>query len=104
MSQARVSLPRRAIGAVRRRFRWDYRLDPRIAYLSPMPPAPTGIATYSRAVLEGLQRIGYRAHRIQPIWPIEPKHEAQIPWHTLGVYHIGNNVGFHRDIDRKSVV
>jgi glycosyltransferase involved in cell wall biosynthesis len=68
-----------------------------------MPPAPTGIATYSRAVLEGLQRIGYRAHRIQPIWPIEPKHEAQIPWHTLGVYHLGNNVAFHRDIYRHAI-
>lgn len=103
MPGASVSLPRRAIGAVRRLFRWDHRLDPRIAYLSPMPPAPTGIATYSRAVLEGLERIGYREHRLQPIWPVEPKHEAQIPWHILGIYHLGNNVAFHRDIYRHAI-
>lgn len=103
MARGQASLPRRVIGRMRRAFRWDHRIEPRIAYLSPMPPAPTGIATYSRAVLEGLQRIGYRAHRIHPIWPIEPKHEAQIPWHTMGVYHLGNNVGFHRDIYRHAI-
>lgn len=103
MARARVSLPRRIVGRVRRAFRWDHRMEPRIAYLSPMPPAPTGIATYSRAVLEGLERIGYRKHEIRPIWPIEPKHEAQIPWHTLGIYHLGNNVAFHRDIYRHAI-
>lgn len=103
MAGGRVSLARRVVGRVRRAFRWDHRMEPRIAYLSPMPPAPTGIATYSRAVLEGLERIDHRAHRIHPIWPIEPKHEAQIPWHTLGVYHLGNNVAFHRDIYRHAI-
>lgn len=103
MARGRVSLPRRIIGRVRRAFRWDHRMEPRIAYLSPMPPAPTGIATYSRAVLEGLERIGYRGHRIHPIWPIEPRHEGEIPWHTMGVYHLGNNVEFHRDIYRHAI-
>ncbi len=100
---AKVSLPRRVVGRVRRLFRWDHRLEPRIAYLAPMPPAPTGVATYARAVLDGLERIGYREHAIRPIWPIEPKHEAQIPWHVLGVYHLGNNVEFHRDIYRHAI-
>lgn len=93
------------VGAVRRVFRWDYKMDPRIAYLSPMPPAPTGVATYSRAVLDGLRRIGFtpRRHEIEPIWPLKPRHEGQIPWYTMGVYHLGNNVEFHRDIYRHAI-
>jgi glycosyltransferase involved in cell wall biosynthesis len=93
----------RVIGAARRLFRWDYRMDPRIAYLSPMPPARTGIASYSKAVLDGLDRIGYSTHALEPIWPIEPKHEGTIPWHTMGIYHLGNNVEFHRDIYRHAI-
>lgn len=93
------------VGAARRIFRWDYRMDPRLAWLSPMPPAPTGIATYSRAVIDGLERIGFTKdrHRIQPIWPLEPKHEGTVPWHTMGVYHLGNNVEFHRDVYRHAI-
>ena len=93
------------VGAARRVFRWDYKMDPRIAYLSPMPPAKSGIATYSKAGLEGLDRIGYThtRHKLQPIWPLEPKHEGTIPWHTMGVYHLGNNVEFHRDIYRHAI-
>jgi glycosyltransferase involved in cell wall biosynthesis len=91
------------IGAARRVFRWDYRMDPRIAWLSPMPPAKTGVATYSRAVLDGLDRIGYSSHRIQPVWPLQSKHESAIPWHTMGVYHLGNNVEFHRDVYRHAI-
>jgi glycosyltransferase involved in cell wall biosynthesis len=65
-----------------------------------MPPARTGIATYSRAVLEGLERIGYTPaqHRIAPVWPIKHKHWATVPWHTMAVYHVGNNMEFHSDI------
>lgn len=90
------------VGAVRRLVRWDYRMDPRIAWLSPMPPARTGIATYSRAVLEGLGRIGFE-RKVEPIWPLKPRHEGTIPWHTMGVYHLGNNVEFHRDIYRHAI-
>lgn len=92
-------------GAARRILHWDHRMDPRIAYLSPLPPAPTGIASYSRAVLDGLARIGYGTggHSLDPIWPIEPRHEGTIPWHAMGVYHLGNNVGFHRDIYRHAI-
>jgi glycosyltransferase involved in cell wall biosynthesis len=92
---------RRIVGAIRRRlYTWDHRIDPRIAWLSPMPPARSGIATYSKAVLEGLDRIGYTParRRIVPIWPIRHKHASTIPWHSLGVYHLGNNVEFHREI------
>jgi glycosyltransferase involved in cell wall biosynthesis len=90
----------RAVGAARRMFRWDYQMDPRIAWLSPMPPAKSGIATYSRAVLAGLDRIGYtrEKHRIAPIWPVKQKHSATLPWHTMAIYHLGNNVEFHGDI------
>ena len=90
------------VGAARRLVRWDYRRDPRIAWLSPMPPARTGIATYSRAVLDGLDRIRYR-HRFQPIWPVQSRHEGTIPWHTMAVYHLGNNVEFHRDVYRHAI-
>ena len=30
------------VGAVRRLYRWDHQMDPRIAWLSPMPPARSG--------------------------------------------------------------
>jgi glycosyltransferase involved in cell wall biosynthesis len=91
---------RRLVGAVRRLYSWDHKSDPRIAWLSPMPPARSGIATYSKAVLEGLERIEYTPARrkIVPIWPIKHKHASTIPWHTMGVYHLGNNLEFHREI------
>jgi glycosyltransferase involved in cell wall biosynthesis len=88
------------VGAVRRRFHWDHVMDPRIAWLSPMPPAKSGIATYSRAVLDGLERIGYTRehHRIAPIWPVKQKHASTLPYHTMAVYHLGNNIEYHGDI------
>ena len=94
----RVTTP--IVGAARRLYRWDHRMDPRVAWLSPMPPARSGIATYSQAVLEGLERIGYTPgkHKIQPYWPIKHKHWATVPWHTMAVYHLGNNLEFHGDI------
>ena len=65
-----------------------------------MPPARSGIATSPQAVLEGLERIGYTPgkHKIQPYWPIKHQHWATVPWHTMGVYHLGNNMEFHGDI------
>ena len=88
------------VGAVRRRFHWDHVMDPRIAWLSPMPPAKSGIATYSRAVLDGLDRIGYTRehHKIAPIWPVKQKHASTLPYHTMAVYHLGNNIEYHGDI------
>ena len=74
---------------------------PRVAFVSPMPPAPTGIATYSASVLEGLERRGYRERRhLDVLWPLKPKHDLAIARYRLGVYHIGNNVEFHGDIYR----
>jgi glycosyltransferase involved in cell wall biosynthesis len=74
---------------------------PRIAFVSPMPPAPTGIATYASSVLEGFERMGYRRRRqMDVIWPVKPKHDLAIARYRLGVYHIGNNVEFHGDIYR----
>jgi glycosyltransferase involved in cell wall biosynthesis len=74
---------------------------PRVAFVSPMPPAPTGIATYAASVLRGLERSGYRGRRqVDVIWPVKPKHDLAIARYRLGVYHIGNNVEFHGDIYR----
>jgi glycosyltransferase involved in cell wall biosynthesis len=73
----------------------------RIAFVSPMPPAPTGIATYGASVLEGLERSGYRRRRqMDVLWPVRPRHDLAIARYRLGVYHIGNNVEFHGDIYR----
>lgn len=75
--------------------------DPRIAWLSPMPPAPTGIASYSAAVLPGLRAVSSR--QIRTVWPLDRIHEGQIAEHALAVYHLGNNVAFHRDIYRHAM-
>ncbi|HEY7660254.1 MAG TPA: glycosyltransferase family 4 protein [Actinomycetota bacterium] len=93
------------VGAIRRLYKWDHQMNPRIAWLSPMPPAPSGVATYSRAVLGGLERIGYtRSHPpIRPIWPIDTRTEGTIPFHAMGIYHLGNNLEFHRDIYRHAI-
>jgi glycosyltransferase involved in cell wall biosynthesis len=93
------------IARARRLLRSRREIDPRIAWLSPMPPARSGIATYSRAVLDGLRRIGFTpgVRALEPIWPVGPRHEGTIPWYALGVYHLGNNVEFHRDIYRHAI-
>jgi glycosyltransferase involved in cell wall biosynthesis len=66
-----------------------------------MPPARSGIASYSAAVLRALDVTGYRARRhITPIWPIEPKHDREMRSFTLGVFQIGNHIDFHREIYR----
>jgi glycosyltransferase involved in cell wall biosynthesis len=79
-------------------------LIPRLAYVSPMPPANTGIATYSRAVLEGLERTGFRRrYPIDVFWPVKRADDARIAAHRLGIYHLGNNHEFHGDIYRLAV-
>ncbi|HEX6132174.1 MAG TPA: glycosyltransferase [Actinomycetota bacterium] len=72
-----------------------------VAFAGPLPPTPSGIATYDRAVLEGLRRIGF-ADRVpvEPIWPVEPRHHASIRTYRLGVYQLGNNVEHHLDVYR----
>jgi glycosyltransferase involved in cell wall biosynthesis len=73
-----------------------------VAFVSPMPPAPTGIATYARAVLRGLRSIGYR-RTIDVVWPARPQDEIAVRSYGLAVYHIGNNVEFHGEIYRFAV-
>ena len=66
-----------------------------------MPPAPTGIASYSAAVLPGLRAELDRP--LRTLWPVDRIHEGQIAEHALAVYHLGNNVAFHRDIYRHAM-
>jgi glycosyltransferase involved in cell wall biosynthesis len=66
-----------------------------------MPPARTGIASYSAALLEGLDRTGFLRRRdLDVVWPVRPKHDVTIRRYRLGVYHVGNNFEFHGDVYR----
>ena len=72
-----------------------------VVFTGPLPSARTGIATYDRAVLDGLDRIGYTGRRrMDVIWPIEPSQAARFPGYHMGVFQLGNNVGFHLEIYR----
>ncbi len=94
-------LARTSVKRYRQRRVWDAQMHPRLGFFAPLPPAPTGVATYSQAVLEGLRRIGFfERQRMDVVWPPEPKHEGLVPWYRLGVYSLGNNVAFHRDLYR----
>jgi glycosyltransferase involved in cell wall biosynthesis len=76
----------------------------RIAYLSPMPPAPTGIATYSAQVLASLREIGFqKRHRLDVLWPLDPRVDQSVASADLAVYHVGNNAEFHGEIYRLAV-
>jgi glycosyltransferase involved in cell wall biosynthesis len=77
------------------------RTNGRLAFAGPMPPEATGIASYDRAVLEGLRRIGFlERHRMDVLWPVKPHHERSIGAYELGIYQLGNNAEFHRHIYR----
>ncbi|MEO8423460.1 MAG: glycosyltransferase family 4 protein [Actinomycetota bacterium] len=72
-----------------------------LVFSGPLPPARTGVATYDRAVLEGLRRIGFfDRHRMDVLWPIEPKDAPRLPGYRLGVFELGNNVEFHLEAYR----
>lgn len=76
----------------------------RIAYLSPMPPARTGIATYSAQVISSLREIGlHKRHRIEVLWPLDPRVDEVVASADLAVYHVGNNAEFHGEIYRIAV-
>ncbi len=80
------------------------RTNGRLAFVGPMPPAATGIASYDRAVLDGLGRIGFlERHRTDVLWPVKSPHRRSIGNYDLGIYQLGNNAGFHRDIYRLAV-
>jgi glycosyltransferase involved in cell wall biosynthesis len=69
----------------------------RLAFAGPMPPASTGIASYDRAVLDGLHRIGFlERHRTDVLWPVGGGHLRSILAYELGIYQLGNNAEFHR--------
>ena len=72
-----------------------------LVFAGPLPPAPTGVATYDRAVLDGLERIGFLdRHRMDVLWPIEPKDTPTLPGYRLGIFQLGNNVEFHLEVYR----
>jgi len=101
MAARAKDLARRRVAARRRRRAQEAERNPRLGFFAPLPPAPTGVATYSQAVLDGLRRIGFfERHRMDVEWPPEPRHEGLVPWYRLGVYSLGNNVRFHRDLYR----
>ena len=68
-----------------------------IAYLSPQPPARTGIATYSAQVLAGLRSAGMA---IEAPWPLGGRVDELVDASDLAVYHVGNNAEFHGEIYR----
>ena len=73
----------------------------RLAFVGPIPPAATGIASYDRAVLDGLGRIGFlERHRTDIVWPVRRRHRRSIGAYDLAIYQIGNNAPFHGDIYR----
>lgn len=75
-----------------------------IAFLSPMPPASTGIATYSAAVLDGMRQAGLlERHDVRPMWPLTSDAEERVEAADVAVYQLGNNVEFHGEIYRLSV-
>jgi glycosyltransferase involved in cell wall biosynthesis len=73
-----------------------------IAFVSPLPPERTGIATYAASVLDGIAASG-TTHRIDRVWPLGRGALARVREADVGVYQIGNNVEFHGDIYALSV-
>ena len=73
-----------------------------VIFAGPLPPAATGVATYDRAVLDGLDRIGFDEHvRMDVVWPVQDNASAgTFPGYHLGVFQLGNNVEFHLEIYR----
>jgi glycosyltransferase involved in cell wall biosynthesis len=75
-----------------------------IAFLSPQPPAPTGVATYAAEVLRGLKRSAFAdRHEVQAPWPLGGRVDEVVDRSDLAVYHVGNNADFHGEIYRLAV-
>src|SRR6266513_2736490 len=76
----------------------------RLAFVSPVPPAETGIASYSAAVLTALEHEGVAGgHEIDVVWPVGRDALERVRRADLAIYHVGNNAMFHRDIYRLAV-
>jgi glycosyltransferase involved in cell wall biosynthesis len=76
----------------------------RLAFIGPMPPAPTGIASYDRAVMDALRRTGFlQRHRTDVIWPVRSSQDRRIAAYDLGIYQLGNNARFHGQIYRLAI-
>ena len=81
-----------------------HRTNGRLAFVGPMPPAATGIASYDRAVMEGLRRTGFlQRHRTDVIWPVRSSQARKVAAYDLGIYQLGNNASFHGQIYRLAV-
>jgi glycosyltransferase involved in cell wall biosynthesis len=77
------------------------RTNGRLAFVGPMPPAATGIASYDRAVMDGLRRTGFlQRHRTDVVWPVRSSQDRRVRAYDLGIYQLGNNAGFHGHIYR----
>jgi glycosyltransferase involved in cell wall biosynthesis len=86
---------------LRRPGRTRRRTNGRLAFVGPMPPAATGIASYDQAVMEGLRRTGFlQRHRTDVVWPVRSSQDRQIAAYDLGIYQLGNNARFHRGVYR----
>ncbi|HEY7667404.1 MAG TPA: glycosyltransferase [Actinomycetota bacterium] len=76
-----------------------------VLFCGPLPPAATGVASYDRAVLDGLERIGFmRRHRVDVVWPFEPRMTPRLHGYQLGVFQIGNNAEYHLEAYRAAYV
>jgi glycosyltransferase involved in cell wall biosynthesis len=77
------------------------RSNGRLAFVGPMPPAPTGIATYHAAVLAGLERIGFlQEHPADVVSTAERPPARPIEEYELGIFQIGNNLEQHGEVFR----
>ena len=70
----------------------------RIAYLSPVPPMSSGVATYSAAVLRDLRETGFTKHHRLDVPKPRQSLEAAVARSDVAVYHVGNNLRFHGEI------
>lgn len=84
----------------------------KLAYFSPLPPARTGVATYSNSLLPALARL----HDVAVFTPTHtdvvvggspavdfvsnPRSLKVLPHFDAVVYHVGNNPWFHADIHK----
>ena len=89
---------------LRRRATSGRQTNGRLAFVGPMPPAATGIASYDRAVMDGLRRTGFlHRHRTDVVWPVRSSQGRKLAEYDLGIYQLGNNARFHGQIYRLAV-